>query len=105
VYWPQAAIKFFDFDVTATNPDGSPATLAGVDVALLAPGTTPDGTTSWTAAGYSGTTASVLLAGPAATGAPSNALAIPATVGGDLWARNVDNPEVDVRFVEPFRPF
>lgn len=85
------------YDVTATLPDGTAATLAGVDVALLPPRTTPTGETMWTAATYSAGTATVLLAGPDAD--PGDALVVPAT-GADLWLRVTDNPEIDAERVE-----
>lgn len=80
-----------DYTVTATLRDGSPATLAGVDVALLTPRGTPDADTSWTAADYTDGIAVVLLAGPDAAG--NGALVVPAD-GADLWLRVTDSPEV-----------
>lgn len=77
--------------VTATLADSTPADLAGVDVALLAPRTTPTAATTWTSAAYTGGVAVVLVAGPDAD--PTGALAIPAG-GADVWLRVVDNPEV-----------
>lgn len=78
-------------DVTATLADGAPATVAGVEGALLAPRATPKATTVWSAATYTDGTARFLLAGPDAT--PTDALPVPAA-GADLWIRVVDNPEV-----------
>lgn len=86
-----------DYEVTATLRDGSPATLTGVDVALLAPRTTPTTATVWTAATYATGVATILLAGPDAT--PTGALVVPAG-GADLWIRVTDNPEVDAERVE-----
>lgn len=85
--------QYVDIAVTATLRDGSPATLAGVDVAVLAPRRTPTATTAWTAATYTAGTATVLLAGPDSAGAP-DAVAVPEG-GGDLWIRVLDAPEVD----------
>lgn len=81
---------YVDVVVTATAKDGTPQTLTGVDVALLAPRATPTAATTWTAATYAGGVASLLLAGPDAD--PTGALVVPAT-GADLWLRVVDNPE------------
>jgi hypothetical protein len=97
----QLGIQFVDFTVTATNnADGSAATLAGVDVAVLAPGATPAATTVWTASTYAaGTgTAVALLAGAAVAVVPAGALVISAP-GAVLWARTTDTPEVDVHAV------
>jgi hypothetical protein len=84
--------QYVDIDVDATLPDGTPATLTGVDVALLPPRTSPAAGTTWTAATYALGVASVLLAGPDAAG--SGALVVPAT-GADLWIRVTDAPEID----------
>lgn len=86
-----------DYDVAATLRDGGPATLTGVDVALLPPRTTPTAATAWTTATYAAGTATVLLAGPDAAGL--GALVVPAT-GADLWVRVTDTPEVDAQRVE-----
>lgn len=88
---------YASIDVTGTLADGSPATITGVDVALLAPRATPVAATVWTAATYADGTARVLLAGPDAN--PVGALAVPAG-GGDLWIRVTDTPEVDATKVE-----
>lgn len=85
------------YDVTATLAGGGPATLTGVDVAVLLPRTTPTASTTWTAATYAAGVATVLLAGPDAD--PTGALVIPAA-GADLWIRVVDTPEVDAEYVE-----
>lgn len=86
-----------DYTVTAELRDGQPATLTGVDVALLPPRRTPDATTVWTAADYLDGVFTVLLAGPDAT--TEGALTVPAG-GADLWARVTDNPEVDAERIE-----
>lgn len=86
-----------DYDVTATLRSGGPATLTGVDVALLPPRATPTVTTQWTAATYADGVATVLLAGPDAT--PTGALVVP-SAGADLWIRVSDSPEVDASKVE-----
>lgn len=77
--------------VTAKLADGTPATLAGVDVAVQPYRTPPDDTTVWTAASYSNGAAVVLLAGPDAD--PTGALPVPAATS-DLWIRVTDNPEI-----------
>lgn len=89
--------KYAKVTVTATLANGDPATLTGVDVALLAPRSTPTAATTWTAATYAAGVATVLLAGPDAD--PAGALVVPAT-GADLWIRVVDSPEVDATRVQ-----
>lgn len=86
-----------DYTVTATEKDGTPAVLTGVDVALLTPRTSPTAATTWTAADYADGVATVLLEGPDAT--PSGGLAVPSG-GADLWIRIADSPEVDAERVE-----
>jgi len=83
--------QYVEFDTTATYGDGTPATLTGVDVALLPPRRTPAADTTWTAATYAAPTATVLVAGPDADG--TGALVVPAG-GADLWVRATDTPEV-----------
>lgn len=86
-----------EFTVTATLANGNPATLTGVDVALLPVGSTPKAATVWTASTYAGGVATVLLAGPDAS--PTNAIVVPPE-GGDVWIRVTDTPEVDAEKVE-----
>jgi hypothetical protein len=83
--------RYVHFPVSATLADGTPVTLAGVDVTVLPFRSTPSAATSWTAASYSSGQATVLVTGPAAD--PTGALPLPAG-GGELWARITDNPEV-----------
>ena len=91
--------KYGHIPITATLHDGNPATITGVDVALLPSGATPDGDTAWTATDYTNGEAVVLLAGPDAD--PAGALV--ATATGDLWARITDSPEVDAANVGRIR--
>ena len=77
--------------VTAKGADGEPASLAGVDVALIKPRATPTAATSWLSATYSDGEARILLAGPDAD--PTDARVVP-TGGADLWLRVTDIPEV-----------
>lgn len=84
------------YDVTATLADGTPATLAGVDVALLAVHGKPTAATGWTPTAYTDGTATVLLAGPDAD--PTGA--VPVQRKADLWIRVTDTPEVVATFVE-----
>lgn len=77
--------------VTAKLYDGTPATIAGVDVAALPYGTDPTSTTTWTRATYAAGAATILVAGPAAD--PTSALPIPAP-NAVLWIRVTDTPEV-----------
>lgn len=84
--------QYVDIDITATRRDGSPATLTGVDVALLPVRMPPTAATTWTAAAYANGTATVLVAGPDAAG--SGAIIVPLG-GADLWVRVTDNPEID----------
>jgi hypothetical protein len=89
--------KYRDYTVTATLKNGAPATLTGVDVALLAPRSRPTAATVWTAATYAAGVATVLLAGPDAS--PTSAVVVPSG-GADLWIRVTDSPEVDAEPVE-----
>lgn len=88
---------YVDLQVTGALRDGTPAILTGVDVALLAPRTSPTAATTWTTADYADGTATVLLAGPDAD--PSAALVVPAA-GCDLWIRITDSPEILTANVE-----
>lgn len=98
---PRVSAKFADITVVATKADGTPATIAGVAVAIVPPGSTPTATTVWVAANWVSPVAQVLLVGPLATptSPPPYALTVPA-VGGDLWAQVVDNPESDAALVD-----
>lgn len=91
---PKVAAVFADITVTAKLANGSAATVTGIDVAIVAPGAKPTTTTAWVAANWAAPLAQVLLVGSLATpvGAPPYRLNVP-DVGGDLWARIVDNPE------------
>jgi hypothetical protein len=91
-------VQYVDIDVTATLRDGTtPAPLAGVDVALIPPRTTPTAVTVWSPTTYADGTATVLIAGPDAGNA--DAMVVPSP-GADLWIRVVDSPEVDAALVE-----
>lgn len=89
--------QYASITVNATMPDGTPATLDGVDVALLTRHRTPDGDTTWTPATASGDLWRVLLAGPYASS--TGAIVVPLN-GGDLWLRVTDSPEVQATLVE-----
>lgn len=89
--------QYRDYTVTATKKDGTPATLTGVDVAILPPRSRPTLSTTWTAATYAAGVATVLLAGPDAD--PSAAVVVP-TGGGDLYIRVTDTPEIEAERVE-----
>ena len=88
--------KYANLTVTATDEDGFPTTLTGVDVALIPPRSNPTATTVWTAAAPVNGKWQVLLAGPDAS--PTSALVVSKTA--DLWVRVTDAPEVDTAFVE-----
>lgn len=80
------------YQVAATDENGDPAALSGVDFALVPPDTgSPAAATTWTAGTGGGTEWRVLLAGPDAS--PTSALVVPAW-GGSLWLRVTDSPEV-----------
>lgn len=98
---PKVAAKFADITVVAELANGTPTTLTGVDVAIVPPGTTPVASTTWVAANWVAPKAQVLLIGPLATvtSPPPYSLNVPA-VGGDLWARVTDIPEVDAALVD-----
>jgi hypothetical protein len=85
------------YDVEATLSNGDPAELAGVDIALLVPGSTPKVDTTWSAAAYVNGVATVLLAGPDAD--DTDALVVPAG-GADLWIKVTDTPEIDAEKIE-----
>lgn len=85
------------YTVAATDADGAPAAIGGVDVALLPPRTSPTAATGWAAAEADGDQWRVLLAGPDAD--PTGALVVPAA-GADVWLRVTDSPEVDAKRVE-----
>jgi hypothetical protein len=98
---PKVAAKFADITVTALLANGNTATITGVDVAIVPPGTKPDATTVWVAANWVTPLAQVLLIGPLCTptSPPPYKLTVPA-IGGDLWGRVTDNPEVDAALVD-----
>lgn len=85
------------YTVTAKDPDGNPATVGGIGVALLAPRTSPTSATVWADADLEGDVATVLFAGPDADG--TGALVVP-PVGADVWLRVTDSPEVDAERIE-----
>lgn len=85
--------KLVHWPLTATLPDGTAATIAGVDVAFLPPGARPGGSTAWTAGGWNGQQVTVLLAGPSADPTGATVLDVGAHVP---WFRVTDAPEVDV---------
>lgn len=89
--------KYAYVTLTATLADGSAATVDAVDVSLLPMGDTPTGTTEWIRFPYTDEGAVVLLAGPDAD--PEGALVVPED-GADLWARVIDDPEVDAAFID-----
>jgi hypothetical protein len=98
VQLPRIGRKYAHLTVAVTLYDGAPATVAGVDVALLARYAAPTGATVWTAATPADGGYTVLLAGPDAPG--GGALVVPAG-GGDLWARITDGPEIDAARIGP----
>lgn len=86
------------YTITATTSTGAPATLTGVDFALVPPDAIGPGTgTTWVAGTSVGGQWRVLLAGPDAD--QTGAIAVPAW-GGDLYARVTDTPEVIAELVE-----
>lgn len=97
----QIGLKYVDVTVAATLANGTPATLAGVDLTVVPPGSSPDQHTVWTASSYNSTTkvATILVAGPNYATPPAGSLVAPVT-GGDLWARVTDTPEVDAALVD-----
>lgn len=95
----RVACKYADVTVTGTLATGAPATITGVDMALVPPGGSPDRTTVWQASTYVNGVASILIAGPEYPTPPAGSL-VTSAAGGDLWARVVDNPELDAALVD-----
>lgn len=85
-----------EWDATATNPDGSPATITGVALALLPIRTNPDAGTTWITVPFAGGKVTAILAGPDAN--PTGALVIPASC--DLWLRVTYANGVDAERLE-----
>ena len=83
----ERVVRFYD--LAATLDDGTAVELLDVAVAVLPARTRPDDDTTWTAADYSGGTATVVLAGPDAD--DTGALAV--SVDADVWLRVIDDPE------------
>lgn len=83
--------QYVEVGVTVTLADGEPATVSGVDVAVLPIRTSPTASTAWTEAEGDAGSWRVLVAGPSAD--PAGAVTVPAG-GADLWMRVQDNPEV-----------
>lgn len=101
--WTRITALEVTFPVTPKDADGNVVSIAGVDCALLpyrALG--PDASTTWVGASWDGVAgeATILVAGPDAADPGAGGLQLAdGSGGGDLWARNVDNPEVDAGFV------
>lgn len=96
---PRIAAKFADVTASATLADGTPASIFGMDFAIVPPGASPTATTVWLSSTPGDGGFTILLAGPAVTPVPDGALVVPEP-GGDLWARVVDVPETDAALVE-----
>lgn len=103
--WTRITELFIDFPVTPTLANGQPATITGVQCALLPYRSKgPTATTVWVDAtwtpGVNGNpgTASVLVSGPDAASPGSGGLQM-GNSGADLWARIVDTPETAPAFV------
>lgn len=92
--------KYARLPLVATLADGSPATIAGVDVALTPVDGRVDAATAWTPAAPRDGVPHVLLAGPDADA--TGALPVPED-GADLWGRVTDHPEVDVVRLDTIR--
>jgi hypothetical protein len=86
------ARKYVHIPLVAVLHDGSPATVDGVDVALLPSYTTPTEGTEWTATDYVDGDAVILMAGPGAF--VEGALMVPPE-GAEVWGRVTDAPEID----------
>lgn len=85
-------VVYVKIPVAAKLADGTAATVAGVDVAVVARRAGIDAATVWAASAYAGGVATVLVAGPATT-ATGGALPVPAG-GADIYIRATDSPEV-----------
>jgi hypothetical protein len=91
LYLSRVDRTYLHVPVAVTLADGTAADPAAVALALLPPSTPPTGGTVWQPATVTDGQVTVLLAGPDAD--PTDAVPVP-LVGGDLWLRIDDNPEV-----------
>jgi hypothetical protein len=82
--------------LAATLPDGTPATLTDVALAVLPAYAKPRAGTTWQAVALVDGAAPLMLAGPEAD--PIGALVVPAG-GGTLFVRVIDGDVVQVRKV------
>jgi hypothetical protein len=89
--------KKVSLTVTATLANGTHPTLSSVDLVILPLYHKPNVHTQWLPIPVTGSTATFFLSGPDAE--LESDLLVP-ELGGDVWARVVDNGETDVKFVE-----
>lgn len=106
--WSRVTELYVQWPVTPTDASGAPVVISGVQAALL-PYRSKGPTTStvWRTAVYNAGvgalpgSAKILIAGPDASDPGSNGFRMASSdFGGDLWARVVDNPEVDPEFID-----
>lgn len=89
--------RIYDLGTVLAGQSVEVADIAGVEVALLTPRTSPDVNTVWTAVTFATPNATVLLAGPDAD--DTGAVVVPSG-GADLWMRVGGAPEVQAVKVE-----
>jgi hypothetical protein len=101
---PRIGRKYVHIAVTATRYDRSPATITGVQVALLPPDDPPDADTVWHPAVFDEGDAVLLVEGPDAEPSPDPIGAVAVPVGElEVWVRIVDHPEIDATAVGRLR--
>ena len=92
---PRIGRKYGFVTLEALNHDKTPATVAGIEVAVLHDGLKPDATTVWVAMNQDGTEYSYLFSGPDAPAYGGPHIVVP-TEGVSVWCRITDDPEIDV---------
>ncbi len=94
----RAARKYVDIPVQVKLRNGKVVSVATIDVAILAPGTSPVLSTVWTTVPVTANRATILLLGPEAVVVPGGFM-IP-LAGADVWIRIIDAVEIDPVKVE-----
>lgn len=87
--------QYVHITTSITLHDGTPASVSSLEGAIVRTGTTPGASQAWVTATALAGKWRLMLAGPYADS--TGALVVP-FVGGDLWVRVVDNPEILAKF-------